>query len=279
MSSKGLVARTAVILVLLCVGAAPPAANAKGAKPSSSGLALNIALHDSIVDEQDTIAFYNDASYCPGSSVPLGTEDGGPAACSGDHVEIGPTQAYALSFWTTSSGLVSSNYSDNTDCGSFCQRANLSSDFKTLNLDTRGTSPARSVNLDFTRPCTDAGCPPAGSATIFGGHLKTAGLLNVFLSFPFTSMAVCSSTACPEAQIAFAKFWFADPTDSSVTWRIDWQYLRVLRLSTNTWYIVADQCDGTQVAGLSKLQGSRTQPKTIFNGSYKIPFFLAATAK
>lgn len=278
MTTKGLVARVAVVLVLLCVGVQPPAASAKGKPTSSSGLALNIALHDSIVDEQDTIAFYNDASYCLGSSQPLEPPDG-PAACSGDHVEIGPTTAYDLGFWTTSSGLVSSNYSDNTDCGQFCQRANLSSDYKTLNLDTRGTTPARSVNLDFTRPCTDAGCPPAGSATVFGGHLNTNGLLNVFMSFPFTSMEVCSSAACPEAQPAFAKFWFADPTDSSVTWRIDWQYLRVLRMSTNTWYIIADACDGSQVAGLSKLQGNRTRPKTIFDGSYKIPFFLVATAK
>jgi len=278
MSSKGWVARTSFLLLLLCVGAVPPTASAKGGKTTNPPFPLNIALHDSIVDEQDTIAFYSDPSYCSGSPDPLEPPDG-PAACSGDAVEAGPTEAYGLSFWTASSGLVSTNYSDNTDCGQFCQRANLSSDYKTLNLDTRGTSPARALKLDFTRPCNDPGCPPAGSTTVFGGHLTTNGLLNVFLSFPYTSMAVCSSTACPEAQPAFAKFWFTDPSDSSVTWRIDWQYLRVLRMSDTTWYIVADACDGTQVAGLSKLQGSRTRPKEVFNGSYKIPFFLAATRK
>lgn len=275
MSSKGLVARTAVILILLCVGAVPPTASAKGGKTSSPPLALNVALHDSIVDEQDTTAFYNNGiQYCSGSSSTIGA-----AACFGDLVETGPASAYDFPLWDASSGLTSTLYSDNTDCGEFCQRAQISSDRKFLNLDTRGTSPARAIKFDFTHPCDLPGCPPAGSGTVFGGHLTTNGLLNVFLSFPYTSMAVCSSKACPEAQPAFAKFWFTDPNDSSVTWRVDWQYLRVLRMSDTTWYIVADACDGSQIAGLSKLQGARTRPKEVFNGSYKIPFFLTATLK
>jgi hypothetical protein len=61
-----------------------------------------------------------------------------------------------------------------------------------------------------------------------------------------------------------------------VTWRIDWAHVRVLRLSSTTWYIIADACDGSQVAGLSKLSGSRTLPKAVLNGYYKIPFFVSA---
>ena len=274
MSSKGLVARTAVILLLLGAAGVLPAMGAKPPK-GSSAVPLNVVLHDSIVDEQDTTAFYNNGiQYCSGSTTAIDT-----AACSGDSVEAGPTSAYGFPAWTLSGSLTSTNYSHNADCGEFCQRAQISSDLKYLNLDTRGTSPARALKFDFTRPCTDPGCPPAGSATVFGGHLTTGGLLNVFLSFPYTSMAVCSTKACPEAQPAFAKFWFTDPSDASVTWRVDWKYLRVLRMSTTTWYIIADGCDGSQIAGLSKLQGARTRPKEVFNGSYKIPFFLTATLK
>ncbi len=112
---------------------------------------------------------------------------------------------------------------------------------------------------------------------MFGGSINTPGLYEVFLDFAYTSMAVCSSAACPEAQPAFAKFWFTDPNDSSVTWRIDWSHLRVLRMSANTWYFIGDDCDGSQVAGLSKLSGSRTQPKAVLNGYYLIPFFLSAS--
>ena len=103
--------------------------------------------------------------------------------------------------------------------------------------------------------------------------------LNIMLDFPYTSMAICSSRACLEAQPAFAKLWFADPNDSSVTWRVDWTYLRVLRMSQNTWYILADSCDGSQIARLSKLEGARTQPKATPNGYYLIPFFIEAKLK
>ena len=272
---KRLAALTAVLLVLICVGVLLPTSNSAPPSKNTSAVPLNVSLYGSVVDEHNTTAFYNNGvQYCSGSTTPLG-----PASCSGDGVIAGPTTAYDLSPWTTASGLTSSLYSDQTDCGTSCLRANLGPDLKILNLDTRGTSPAHAFQLDFTHPCTDAGCPPAGSPTVFGGHLTTPALLNIMLSFPYTSMQVCTSAACPEAQPAFAKLWFTDPSDSSVTWRIDWKYLRILRMSQNTWYVVADACDGTQIAGLSKLQGSRTRPKEVFNGTYKIPFFLAGTKK
>ncbi len=90
-------------------------------------------------------------------------------------------------------------------------------------------------------------------------------------------MGVCSSTACTQAVEGFAKFWFTD--NSGTQWRIDWATVRVLRMSSNTWYFIADACDGTQVAGLSELTGTRTQPKTVFNGYYLIPFFFSAVSK
>ncbi len=250
----------------------------KSASPnkSTSGLALGISLYDSVVDEHNTTGFYKKGiPYCSGSSVPLG-----PAAFSGGGVVAGPTEAYDFaSSWTTATGLSSTLYSDNADCGPSCVRAQLSTDFKVLSLDTRGTSPVRALKLDFTLPCTEPGCPPAGSPTVFGGHLTTPGLLNVTLTSPFISMAVCSSATCPEAQPTSATFGFTDPSDSSVTWRVDWKYLRVLRMSATTWYVVADACDGTRIAGLSRLQAGRTQPEETFIGSYKIPLFLAATIK
>lgn len=274
MSKNAIVARTSILTLLFLWGAsmAPPAAKSA----TKSGPSLNLALYDSIVDEQDTTAFYNNGiRYCSSTSTPLG-----PAGFSGDSVSAGSTSAYGFGApWTLSPGLTSTLCSDGTDCGATCLRAQLSADLKVLNLDTRGTSPLRTLALDFTQPCTDPGCPPAGSSTVFGGHLATPGLLNVTLSSPYTSMAVCSSVACPEAQTGFGKFWFTDPNDSSVTWRVDWRFLRILRMSASTWYVVADACDGTQIAGLSKLTGSRTNPKVTFNGSYKIPFFLAAVTK
>lgn len=104
--------------------------------------------------------------------------------------------------------------------------------------------------------------------------ITKAGLLEVFLDFPYTSLAVCSSSVCTEATTAYAKFWFLD--NAGVQWRMDWATVRVLRMSSNTWYIMADECDGTEVAGLSKLSGTRTQPKTVFNGYYLTPFFITA---
>ena len=192
---------------------------------------------------------------------------------------LGPLTAYDMGLpWTLATGFATSSYTNGANCGTNCLKVVFGSKNTVLTVDTRGASGPRTIQVNFTQPCgTAQGCPgPAGSATVFGGSVKTPGLLEVFLDFSYTSMAVCTSTGCPEAQPAFAKFWFTDPTDASVTWRIDWPQLRVLRMSTNTWYVLADACDGSQVAGLSKLSGSRTQPKAVLNGYYLIPFFVSA---
>lgn len=263
MSCKHL-ARLSVLLAVFMTLLLPSADAGKGG--GSTPLVLD--LYDSVVDEQDTTAFYNAGTFCSGSSAILQS-----SALTGDP-GVGPTIAYEFgSPWVQVSDS-STSYAHNADCGNNCQRVQFDSNNKTLTFDTRGTLGPRTVTANFSAPCV--GCAgPGGDPTVFGGSITTTGLLNVFLDFPYTSMAVCTSTTCPEAQPAFAKFWFTDPTDPSVTWRIDWQFLRVLRMSQTTWYLIADECDGSQVAGLSKLVGNRTRPKTVFNGFYLIPFFIS----
>jgi hypothetical protein len=86
---------------------------------------------------------------------------------------------------------------------------------------------------------------------------------------------VCSSKACPEARQINTKLWFNDA--SGAQWRVDWAAIRVLRISTRTWYFVADACGGSQLAGLSKLEGTRTKPRDVLNGYFLIPMFFSAT--
>lgn len=232
-----------------------------------------VHVFDGIVDEHDTNAFYAQPQFCAGSTSVIQA-----AALAGDLRYAAPTTAYDVFPWTPAA-VTGTTYTSGMDCGTSCLRAELTSGGKTLSLDTRGTaapSAPRTLALDFTRPCeTCSG--PAGADGVFGGSLATTGLLNVFLGRPYTDMGVCSDTACPEGETAFAKLWFADPAEADVTWRVDWTFLRVLRVSQDTWYLVADECDGSQVGGLSRLTGNRSRPKTVFNGYYKLPFFLAVT--
>jgi hypothetical protein len=261
------------LLGILLPGSLYLAYGGRGGTSSSSSLTFNI--FNPIVDEQNTTAFYNSGgTFCSGLINPV------PGiAVFGDGRVTGPLTAYNMgSPWTLAIGFLTTSYINGTDCGTSCLKVVFGSKGSILTVDTRGASGPRSIQVNFLAPCGTAdGCPgPAGSSTVFGGSVNTPGLLEVFMDFAYTSMAVCSSTTCPEAQPAFVKFWFADPTDSSVTWRIDWAHVRVLRLSSTTWYIIADACDGSQVAGLSKLSGSRTLPKAVLNGYYKIPFFVSA---
>lgn len=265
--------RIAVVLSVVLLG---PVLLWSGRKASITPVTVN--LHDLVVDEQNTTAFYNNGTaFCAGSPS-IFTQ---AASLFGDSVAAGPSTVYGFGLPWIAYPASPTAYVNNTFCheGSSapCISAQFNSDNKILTLDTRGTAGPRAVRLDFTHPCSEPGCPqPAGSPTVFGGSLTTPALVNVFFNVSFTQMAVCSSLTCPEAEPAFAKLWFTDLTDSSVTWRVDWAYLRVLRMSANTWYIVADACDGTQIAGLSKLAGSRTRPKSVFNGYYVIPFLLVA---
>jgi len=269
---RGDLLRTTALVVLATVALLP---GLFAAKPGSGSLPITVHLHDTVVDEQNTTAYYNNGTtFCSGTNNPVQ-----PSAFTGDHVVLGPTTAYDFgSPWSTFSPLSSTSYVNNSNCGNNCLRAQFNSNSKILTLDTRGTAGPRAMRLDFSNPCAAGQCPgPGGSASVFdNGVVTTDGLLNVTLDFPYTSMEVCSSRACPEAQPAFAKFWFNDPSASDVTWRVDWVYLRVLRMTTDTWYILADSCDGSQIAGLSKLTGNRTKPKAVFNGYYKVPFFQAA---
>lgn len=246
-----------------------------GAGGASSGSSLTFNIFNPIVDEQDTTLFYhNGSTFCSGLNNPV------PGiAFFGDGRVTGPNTAYDTGLpWTQAIGFATTSYVNGTDCGTSCLKAELGSKNTVLTVDTRGASGPRSIKVNFSQACgTAQGCPgPAGSSTVFGGAVNTPGLLEVFLDLSYTSMAVCSSTTCPESEPAFVKFWFADPTNSSVTWRIDWAHVRVLRMSSTKWYIIADACDGSQVAGLSELIGNRTQPKTVMNGYYKIPFFVSA---
>ena len=276
----------AVMLAAALLVAMPLGVNAQ--KKTAASLTANI--YDPVFDEQDTTAYYHNGNrFCSGTVFPTD-----PAEFTGDLAKFGPSGTYGFGApWTPySSGFTSTTYVHNADPGpSGSLRVQFDTNGKLLTLDTRGTAlngvrgnPPRKLTVDFWTPCTSecGSGKPGGSTNPFGNGssvLSEPMLLNVRLDFPYTSMGVCSSRDCLEAQPAFAKLWFADPTNSSVTWRVDWTYLRVLRMSQDTWYILADSCDGGQIAGLSKLEGSRTRPKTVFNGYYLIPFFIEAKLK
>ncbi len=237
---------------------------------STSPLTMNIFFQ--IVDEQNTTAFYNNGTaYCSGSSASIGNP-----YFEGD-LSNGPTSAYLfVPPWTLSSNLSSAQYVNGNNCSSSnaCLSVNFNKNQSTLSLDTRNSAGPRKVDLNFSDPCTT--CSVKGVTPSFGSSVSTPVLVSIFLNSPYTSMSVCSSTTCPEAEPAFAKLWFTDPTNSQVTWRVDWTYLRVLRMSASTWYVIADACDGSQIAGLYRLQNQRNKVTTSFQGSYLIPFFLSA---
>ncbi len=197
------------------------------------------------------------------------------------------TSSIAYNFgapWTTypsfGQTLFAATYVNGGDCNrtsNVCLGVKLNHNEKTLSLDTRGTNGPRTVKLDFSAPCTT--CGTVIKSLEFGKTLDIPMLVSVFLDSPFTGMGICSSTACPEAQPAFVKLWFDDPpprSDRLVTWRVDWPYVRVLRMSANTWYVLADGCDGSQVASLYKRHNDQKRVSISFQGKYLMPFFLSA---
>ncbi len=242
------------------------------AASAASQTAMTMNIYFQIVDEQNTTAFYNNGTaYCSGSPSSIGSP-----FFDGD-MGNGPTSAYnVVPPWTLNSNLSSAQYANGTYCSTSntCLSVSFNKNLSTLSLDTRNTLGPRKVGLNFSAPCSTCSVP--GGTPAFGSSVETPVLVSVFLNTPYTSMSVCSSTTCPEAEPAFAKLWFTDPTNSQVTWRVDWSYLRVLRISTNTWYVLADSCDGTQIAGLYRLQNQRNKVTTSFQGYYLIPFFLSA---
>ena len=261
---------------MVLLAAAPLAIHAGKTTP------LKANVYNWVVDEQNTTAYYNNGSpFCSSTQTEAPYFVGDYPARPGDTTSWN----FTGSPWSPVSGT-SSLYVHNDDCGPNCLRVLFDANNKVLSLDTRGsrlngTGPTRTLTFNFTQPCSMGSCGvPGGSSTVFGTGTRTdAMLLNVFLNFSYTTMGICSSAACQEAEPAFAKVWFSDPADASTTWRVDWAFLRVLRMSLDTCYVIADSCDGTQIAGLSKLVGNRTRPKTVFNGYYKIPFFFSVKLK
>jgi len=279
---RGLAIALPSIVLSLSVALLP---TAFAGKPSAE-IPVISDIYASVVDEQDTTTFYNDGTeYCSSVNVDgLNVGDGiffQSSNYGGDLQRSGSPSVYEFGApWIRVDNQLPTRYEDNADCGSEgCLRVRFTQGGKTLTLDTNGTS--RRMIVSFKEPCTDLDCPapagnPADVASAFGSDVViVSGLLDVFLEFPYSSLGVCDSRVCPQAGNAYAKFWFSDSAGNS--WRIDWDFLRVLRMNNSTWYFIADACDGSQVAGVSRLEPSkRKRPRTVFNGYYKIPFFIAA---
>lgn len=253
----------ALILASLpvCVLAGKPA-------PAPSSLPLTMSLYTTFVDEQDTNLYFNNPNICPYFDQVTWDSNLLPDALNG------PTNEWDFFNWNVKSGFQSGIYDNGTNCaGSSCLRAEFSTSYKVFSLDTRTTTPLRKLTIDFGDP------QPGTSISSLGALVTTPVLFQVSGTDAFTSMGVCSSHACPEARQIATKLWFDDPSAADTQWRVDWAAIRVLRVSSNTWYFIADGCGGSQVAGLSKLVGTRTKPRETLNGYFRIPLFFSAVLK
>ncbi len=236
---------------------------------------MNANFFNSVVDQQTNIGCPNPPLVQP----PLFSGD-----ITADPYAIGPTAAYSDSPWTpTPESSVA--YLNGKDCSpkGTCLSVNLNKNQSTFSIDTRysqdsTTGKPRNLVLNFSQPCA-SGCPYGpGPVNPFGVNpLPTPGLLSVFLTVPYTQMATCSSTDCPEAEPATARFWFDDPNgNTNLQWRVDWTYVRVLRMNANTWYVLADTCDGSQIATLYRLANNKKNATLSRQGQYLMPFFVSA---
>jgi len=190
-----------------------------------------------------------------------------------------PGASFAWDFfigpWTAHTGMASGIYEDGTFPASVssAQRTEFLTNNKVFAIDTRTTAkPLRKFNLDFSQPADTSTATPR-----IGSSVTTAGLFQISDLRSLTSMEVCSSTDCPEWRAIKGTFWFDETPD--IQWRVDWAFVRVLRVSTNSWYIIADACGGSQVAGLSELQGNRTKPREVNSGYFLMPLFIGITLK
>jgi hypothetical protein len=278
MSARNLLARLSVlslaipIVLLLAVSASAAPKKPAGGGSTTTSNAATMNLYFEVVDEQNLNAYYGTTGSCPGSRFVIDT-----SYFAGDMAN-GPTSAYGFGPpWTLSSSLSSSSYVDGANCNTstrVCLGVKFNHNDTVLSLDTRGTLGPRKIDVNFSAPCLD--CSLAGNPGVFGGSANVPALISVFLDNPFPSMAVCSSLACPEAQSGFAKLWFDDPNgDPLLTWRVDWPFVRVLRMSSNTWYVLGDGCDGSRVAQLYRLHNDKHRQSVSYQGSYLIPFFLS----
>ena len=260
------------VLAVCLLSALPLAAvAAKPGSGSTSSVPLQAHIHALVLDQQDTTTYYNAGrDFCSGLVLP--TDDSGLEPDTAP----GPTTAWTSGFpWSPLGGLVSATYDNGAQCvtAGACLRAEFNTSDKNLTLDTRTTSPLRTLTVDLTDPYQNS--IPLG----LPARLTTPGLFQLLGTSAFTAMTPCSSRACPEAKRVQAKFWFDDPTASDVQWRITWTSVRVLRVATDTWHVVADACDGTIIGGLSKLTGNRTKPRESNQGQYLVPFFMVLEKK
>ncbi len=252
--------RRASLVFLVCLAISLVAALPASLSAAATGLTLNI--FNTVVDEQTN----NGCLYPPliGTAYLTGDNTADPSG-------FGPTSAYTVAPWTTyNTGLTSTAYVNSTDG----LKVNLTSNQQTVTMDTRQsldptTGKPRALRLDFSQPCLECVYGP-GPANPFGTNPYSApGLLSLFMTTSYTGMGICSSTACPEAETATARFWFSDASGND--WRVDWGFMRVLRVSSNTWYILADGCDGSQVSNLYRVRGKSNYRV----GQYKMPFFIS----
>ena len=232
---------------------------------------LKAMVHATVVDEQNTVQYFNDASYCSTTEVDT-------AALAPDGAARVTTTAYDFFNWNPYPNVSAGQYNNHTFCGTgTCLRAEFNSGDKTLSIDTRVTgNPVRIFTVGFSEPWDLLNDQPGTQVPPWGTALSTPGLFEALASSSMTTQGVCTSMACPEAREIQAKFWFTDPGNPDVTWRLTWNHIRVLRVSSSSWYFVGSACDGSQVAGLSKLEGSRTRPRETNQGYYLVPFFISA---
>ena len=244
-------------------------------KPSAV-VPLDARVYGETVDQQNTIDFFHDGGVtgCPSWATEPSSLYSAliPDAVS----EVIP--AWNVPGWPATSGITAGIYDhgDNCSSASACLRAEFNSSSKTLSIDTRTTAnPVRRFTLDLSDGYDLAKEMPIPGNAPVGQSVTTTGLFEVLGSSALTGMGVCTSRACTEAREYPAKFWWVD--GAGVTWRLDWRHMRVLRVATNTWYFLANDCDGSQVAGLSKLEGSRTRPRETNQGYFLVPFFISVT--
>lgn len=245
---------------------------------ASTNRSMIMDFFNPVVDQQTSIG-------C--SNPPLLQSPGYSGGSTSDPYALGPTTAWNMLPWPQPPVAVASvQYADGVDCNpstGTCMSVQLNKNLSTLSVDSRNsldstTGQPRYMAVNFNNPCPQ--CPygggPANPFGSPGGITNTPGLLSIFLTIPFTNMGVCTSTDCPEAESGTARFWFDDPKHTAnLQWRIDWGYIRVLRVSSNTWYAMADGCDGSQVATLYKLANNRKSTSISRQGSYLMPFFIS----
>ncbi len=265
----------ATSLLVLVLAVLPLAVHA--AKTTS----VTTVIYQVVVDEQNTSLFHNNKS-CQGSSNPLSVAAGlGYTAVDvglgGDLQRPDSGPAYNFPLWTPVS-LTNSSYDEVNSCTSngTCVVSSLVQNSTTLSLNTRSTPRSLRINLGY--PCPSNVCgfdnqalPTQLQSPFQQSQAKVSISLNS--NAPLTSMTPCQSVACFEAQEGHANLWFDDPVTPLLSWKVSWGRMRVLRMSLNTWYFIADACDGTSTAALYRTENRRSP----FWGWYIMPFFITAT--